>query len=58
LICRIKADEKFNWLDFFMDDKKKVALFNMGAQKALEFLETFDWQNYKDFRATLIDGGE
>ena len=54
LICRIKADEKFNWLNFFMEDKKKVDLFNLGAEKAIEFLEDFDWEGYKELRASLI----
>jgi len=57
LICRIKADEKFNWLNFFMEDEKKVALFNLGAQKAYEFLEGFDWEKYKKVRAGLQKPG-
>jgi NTE family protein len=54
LICRIKADEKFNWLNFFMEDKEKVALFNLGAQKAIEFLEEFNWESYKNFRERIV----
>jgi NTE family protein len=50
LICRIKADEEFNWLNFFMDDSRKVALFNLGAEKAIEFLEGFNWEDYKKLR--------
>lgn len=53
LICRIKADKKFNWLDFFMEDNKKVELFNLGAQKAIEFLESFDWEGYKGTRKQI-----
>ena len=52
LVCRVKADEKFNWLNFSMEDEKKVALFNLGAQKALEFLQGFDWEAYKKLRAS------
>ncbi len=53
LICRIKADEKFNWLNFFMKDEEQVALFNLGAQKAIEFLEGFEWEKYKELREKL-----
>ncbi len=58
LICSIDCDtqkdengrNKFNLLDFNMDEKTKVELFNHGAQKAYEFLKTFDWQAYKALR--------
>jgi len=50
LICRIDADEKFNWLDFNMSAERQVELFNLGAQKAIEFLEGFDWKAYKKIR--------
>lgn len=55
LICRIRADQKFNWLNFFMDDKEKVALFNLGAQKAIEFLEGYSWEKYKEVRKKLSE---
>ena len=51
LICRIDADGKFNWLDFNMSDEDQVNLFNAGAQKALDFLLGFDWEEYKEVRA-------
>ena len=50
LICRIDANEKFNWLDFNMSPEMQVDLFNLGAQKAIEFLEGFDWKAYKKIR--------
>ncbi|CAD7798519.1 hypothetical protein CHRY9390_00348 [Chryseobacterium aquaeductus] len=36
-----------NWLNFFMEDKEKTELFNKGFLAGLEFLEKFDWKNYK-----------
>ncbi len=51
LICRIDADEKFNWLDFNMSDTTQIALFVLGAKKAIEFLEGFDWEAYKNLRS-------
>ena len=51
LICRIDADEEYNWLNFGMSDKRQQDLFILGAQKALEFLKTFDWEKYKEIRA-------
>lgn len=50
LICRIDADQKFNWLDFNMTPKQQVDLFNLGATKAIEFLCKFDWEDYKKIR--------
>lgn len=53
LICRIDADQQFNWLDFNMTSEDQVKLFNLGAQKAIAFLEGFDWKAYKEIRANL-----
>jgi len=50
LICKIDADEKFQWLDFDMNDDEKISLFNLGAEKAIQFLESFNWEEYKDLR--------
>lgn len=50
LICRIDADEKFNWLDFNMTPQQQVELFNLGAKKALTFIQDFDWEAYKEIR--------
>jgi NTE family protein len=54
LICRLDTDNDFNWLDFNMSDKSKIRLFQRGAQKAIGFLEHFDWEGYKKVRRELI----
>ncbi len=43
----------FNWLNFFITDKNKVEMFILGAKAATNFLMEFDWQAYKDARATM-----
>lgn len=53
LICYIDADKDFNWLNFNMPEEKKQKLFLLGAQKALDFLETFDWEAYKKIRVPV-----
>jgi NTE family protein len=53
LICRIGADQKFNWLNFNISKKEQIALFNLGALKAIDFLENFDWQEYKSIRKNI-----
>lgn len=53
LICRIDADQQFNWLDFNMSREEQIKLFNLGAGKAIEFLEEFDWEGYKKIRSGL-----
>lgn len=50
LICHIEADAGFNWLDFEMKQEEQVALFQLGAEKAVKFLENFDWEGYKRLR--------
>ena len=50
LICRIDADKDFNWLDFEMKQPEQIKLFIQGAAKAVEFLECFDWEKYKETR--------
>lgn len=52
LICRIDADKDFNWLDFEMPQRDRIKLFLHGALKATEFLECFDWEKYKETRAS------
>jgi len=54
IICSIDADSKYNWLDFNMSDENKKSLFMLGAQKAITFLEGFDWEGYKKIRQDLI----
>lgn len=48
----VKLNE-FNWLNFFLTDKDKIAMFVKGAKAATEFLETFDWAEYKKERAKV-----
>ena len=50
LICKIDADKAYNWLDFNISDKDKIGLFTLGATRAIEFLEKFNWEVYKDIR--------
>ncbi|MFP4365982.1 MAG: patatin-like phospholipase family protein [Bacteroidales bacterium] len=50
LICYIDADTEFNWLNFDMTPEKQVALFLRGAEKAVSFLEKFNWEEYKKLR--------
>ncbi len=50
LICRIDADKKFNWLDFNIPKEDQVQLFRLGAMKALDFIEKFNWEEYKAIR--------
>jgi NTE family protein len=51
LICFIDADKEFNWLNFNMDEEKKKKLFLLGAKKGLDFIKSFDWENYKKLRS-------
>jgi NTE family protein len=53
LICRIGADQKFNWLNFNISKQEQIALFNLGALKAMDFLENFDWPEYKNIRKNV-----
>jgi NTE family protein len=53
LICLIDADKEFNWLNFNMTKDKQVELFALGARKASEFIQSFDWTGYKDVRLKL-----
>ncbi len=55
IICSIDADSKYNWLDFNMKDENKKTLFMLGAQKAIEFLETFKWDEYKEIRKKIME---
>jgi NTE family protein len=52
LICHIDADSEFNWLDFNMPVEQQVDLFLLGAEKAVNFLDKFDWETYKLIRRT------
>jgi NTE family protein len=41
---------RHHWLNFDLNRDDKVDLFARGATTAARFLETFDWQRYKDLR--------
>ena len=53
LICRLDVDQKFHWLNFNMSDEEKRSLFQYGAEGALKFLQSFDWNGYKEIRRKL-----
>lgn len=53
LICYIDADREFNWLDFNLSEDRKVELFIAGAKKAFDFLDRFDWLEYKEIRRKM-----
>ena len=38
---------EYSWLNFFMNDEDKKAIFKKGAAAAADFLKTFDWKTYK-----------
>ncbi|MEO7922099.1 MAG: patatin-like phospholipase family protein [Chitinophagaceae bacterium] len=42
--------QEHSWLNFFMSDKEKIALFRKGALAAADFLKSFDWDKYKGER--------
>lgn len=43
-----------NWLDFSMDDRTRTALFREGAARAVDFLERFDWEAYRELRSRCL----
>ncbi|MEN9456998.1 MAG: hypothetical protein RL210_2517 [Pseudomonadota bacterium] len=43
----------YNWLDFNMSEDSKRGLFREGAERAITFLQGFDWQKYKNYRQQL-----
>src|SRR5690606_1775284 len=51
-IGKIKV-AKYNWLNFFLPEKKKIELFVLGAKAATSFLSSFDWNAYKQERAGM-----
>ena len=58
LICNIDCDAQldaqgnrmFNVLDFDMPAETQTELFRLGAAKAVEFLDAFNWEHYKNTR--------
>lgn len=53
LICRIDADSRYNWLNFNISKEEQLGLFVLGAQKAIAFLEAFEWEEYKTIRKNI-----
>lgn len=53
LIGRITT-EGYHWLDFEMSREDQVGLFYQGVTAAAKFLEDFDWERYKQCRATML----
>lgn len=49
-VCSIDV-RGHSWLNFFMKDEEKQALFRKGAEAAISFLRNFDWEAYKTERA-------
>ena len=55
LVGTVDFNEKeFNWMDFFMSEKKKITLFTKGAEAARDFLIKFDWNKYKALRKEMV----
>jgi NTE family protein len=44
-----------SWLDFGMSKDTKLQLFEMGLKTGIEFLEKFDWADYKFIRRKLVE---
>jgi NTE family protein len=43
----------YNWLNFFLSDSDKIDMFVRGVKSATQFLIEFDWDAYKNDRATM-----
>ena len=52
LITKVETGDH-NLLNFSMSDKDKLDLFKRGAKAAAEFLEEFNWEEYKKIREEL-----
>jgi NTE family protein len=44
---------EYNWLNFFLTDEDKKAMFLRGAQAATKFLLEFNWEEYKAEQAKM-----
>lgn len=44
---KVVNTSRFNSLNFSMSEDEKIKLFALGAKSAVEFLESFDWGQYK-----------
>jgi len=54
LITHIPTED-YHWLDFEMSPEDKLGLFREGVVAAYQFLEGFDWDQYKKLRAAEIE---
>jgi len=52
-LITIVDTKEHNWLNFSMPDEDKLDLFIQGAKAAGNFLEKFDWEEYKSIREEL-----
>jgi len=43
-----------NLLNFYMSDDEKLALFKKGMTAGYNFIEKFDWEDYKEIRRMLL----
>jgi len=56
LICRLDADQKYNWLNFNLSEEEKTGLFKLGCLRAIDWLETNwgpgadHWKKYQELR--------
>jgi NTE family protein len=46
-------ETKANWLDFYMNEENKRALFLKGVEAGIEYLTKLDWEKYKKQRKIL-----
>jgi NTE family protein len=46
----VQLGTKLSWLNFYMGDLEKQELFIKGAEAAIDFLEGFNWDEYKKER--------
>jgi NTE family protein len=46
--------KRHNWLNFNMTEEEKISLFAEGAEAAGNFLNNFDWDEYKKIRESLV----
>lgn len=53
-VCNIIINE-ISWLNFFLTDKEKIKLFNLGANAAKDFIKSFNWTEYKRERKLDAD---
>ena len=45
-----KKSQNSSWLNFYMTEEQKLDLFNRGFSAALDFLDSFNWEKYKEER--------